>query len=130
MDDELRLSMSRVTRGDSILQRAHVMKFNRLFIWVVPVGLLVPSCNSGSTNKSVVTTTTTISETGKTVNGRWIGPGSNLFGADLSGANLRGANLRGTDLTKANLDSANLDDADLRGVILTGATMPDTSIHD
>lgn len=120
MDDELRLSMSRVTRGNSILQRAHVMKFNRLFIWVVPVGLLVASCNSGSTNKSVVTTTTTISETGKTVNGRWIGPDTNLFGADLSG----------TDLTKANLDSANLDDADLRGVILTGATMPDTSIHD
>jgi uncharacterized protein YjbI with pentapeptide repeats len=72
--------------------------------------------------------------------------GANLIGANLTGANLIGANLTGAVLTRANLTRANLTgayrlepdwitkvlltEADLEGAILTGATMPDGSIHD
>jgi uncharacterized protein YjbI with pentapeptide repeats len=84
--------------------------------------------------------------------------GANLTGADLRGADLRGANLfvanlKQADLTRANLTRANvtgaylyligancfepdwitkvlLTEADLKGAILTGAIMPDGSIHD
>jgi hypothetical protein len=83
---------------------------------------------------------------------------ANLRGADLQGADLRGADLRGADLFEANLRDADMRGADLTGAILntewlqsraflsdssydlwghqidetilTGATMPDGSIHD
>ena len=50
---------------------------------------------------------------------------ANLTKADLYIANLRGAKLNGADLTGADLTGA-----DLTRTILTGATMPDGSIHD
>lgn len=60
--------------------------------------------------------------------------GANLAGADLRGANLHGANLTDANLRGANLNGANLTGANLRGANLiadlTGATMPDGSIHD
>ncbi|HEY0739300.1 MAG TPA: pentapeptide repeat-containing protein [Herpetosiphonaceae bacterium] len=72
--------------------------------------------------------------------------GTNLRGANLEGANLEGANLRGADLSRANLSRANLEGANLeganltgaivtpeqlaQGASLTGASMPDGSIHD
>jgi len=67
--------------------------------------------------------------------------GANLTGANLTGANLTGANLTGANLTRANLTGAYrlepdwitevlLTEADLEGAILTGAIMPDGSVHD
>jgi curved DNA-binding protein CbpA len=69
---------------------------------------------------------------------------SNLFRANLLQANLRGANLQEAKLIGADLSGADLSEADLRGAkvgygnrimvkltgaILTGAIMPDGSIH-
>jgi uncharacterized protein YjbI with pentapeptide repeats len=67
--------------------------------------------------------------------------GANLTETDLYGANLYGANLEGANLEGANLLGAYLYGADLKDTIvtpeqlaqarsLTGATMPDGSIHD
>ncbi|MFY7797407.1 MAG: pentapeptide repeat-containing protein [Dolichospermum sp.] len=72
--------------------------------------------------------------------------GADLTGADLKGAYLKLANLTGADLTEAYLTEAYLTgayrlktdlitkvlltEADLEGAILTGARMPDGSIHD
>ena len=67
--------------------------------------------------------------------------GADLKGADLTGAYLTGANLTGANLTGANLTGAYrlepdcitkvlLTEADLERAILTGAIMPDGSIHD
>ena len=71
-----------------------------------------------------------------------------LTNADLSGTGLAGANLSGTKLTNANLSqvslydydagffgstttcTANLDRVDLRGANLSGAIMPDGSVHE
>jgi uncharacterized protein YjbI with pentapeptide repeats len=66
---------------------------------------------------------------------------ANLKGADLYKANLTEAELTGANLTEADLKGAYrlgpdwitkvlLTEADLEGAILTGATMPDGSIHD
>ena len=75
--------------------------------------------------------------------------GANLQGANLKGANLLQANLRGANLQEANLIGADLSGSDLSGanlsgakvgfsnklmvkitaVKLTGATLPDGSIH-
>ena len=74
---------------------------------------------------------------------------ANLSGANLDGANLSRANLSGailypkiisvatdgsantfqTTLRGANLSGANLHKANLSGAILTGATMPDGTVH-
>jgi uncharacterized protein YjbI with pentapeptide repeats len=65
---------------------------------------------------------------------------ANLSEADLRNANLQGATLFGANLHRADLANADLSGADLSGVIvtqeqwekaksLTGATMPDGSIH-
>jgi uncharacterized protein YjbI with pentapeptide repeats len=72
--------------------------------------------------------------------------GADLHGADLHGADLQWASLTGANLQWASLTGANLTRADLQGAILdganvtpeqlaqarslTGATMPDGSIHD
>jgi uncharacterized protein YjbI with pentapeptide repeats len=48
---------------------------------------------------------------------------------DLTRANLTGADLSNADLSYANLHKAILTGAKLEGTILTGATMPDGSIH-
>jgi uncharacterized protein YjbI with pentapeptide repeats len=71
---------------------------------------------------------------------------TNLIGADLTGADFKGADLKGAYLFRANLTGANLTgayrlepdcitkvlltEADLERAILTGAIMPDGSIHD
>ena len=64
---------------------------------------------------------------------------ANLAGAELAGVNLLEANLAGTNLTNANLGQANLkgarlrethrEGADFKGANLTGATMPDGTVH-
>ena len=67
--------------------------------------------------------------------------GANLIKANLTEANLTKANLTGADLTEADLTGAYrlepdwitevlLTEADLEGAILTGAIMPDGSVHD
>jgi uncharacterized protein YjbI with pentapeptide repeats len=59
-----------------------------------------------------------------------------LMEADLSDSNLKEANLGGSDLTNANLANANLlgtnapDYKILRAKSLTGATMPDGTVHE
>jgi uncharacterized protein YjbI with pentapeptide repeats len=55
---------------------------------------------------------------------------ANLTEAKLIQANLFRANLTEAKLIQANLFRANLTEADLKGAILTGARMPDGSIHD
>ena len=55
----------------------------------------------------------------------------NFSGANLTSADLRGANLQGTNLEKANLKGANLSGAvNLETATLTGAIMPDGTIHE
>ncbi|XZO03614.1 MAG: pentapeptide repeat-containing protein [Microcoleus sp.] len=62
--------------------------------------------------------------------------GVNLYGANLSKADLTSADLRGADLNCTNLEKANLKGANLSGVAnldkakLTGAIMPDGTIHE
>ena len=73
------------------------MKINRLLIFLVPVGLLISSCSSGSTD-----TTTTVAKETETVNGYEIRPDAYLADANLAGANLAGANLNRADLSGAN----------------------------
>ena len=89
------------------------------------------------------------------VNGYEIGPGANLEGANLTYTNLEGANLTHANLKGANLadagpptaekavywgiaipswrDTAAIDEREalrkLKSAKLTGATMPDGSIH-
>jgi uncharacterized protein YjbI with pentapeptide repeats len=74
--------------------------------------------------------------------GAWL-HGADLRGADLLFAGLRDTDMRGADLTGATLNSSRLITLDVVGdssydfwghqldeTILTGATMPDGSIHD
>ncbi|MFS8903788.1 pentapeptide repeat-containing protein [Synechococcus sp. H60.4] len=55
--------------------------------------------------------------------------GAELWQANLSGAELRGANLDGTDLRGANLKGAKLSPGWDRFVDLSGAILPDGTIH-
>ncbi|MFS8886220.1 pentapeptide repeat-containing protein [Synechococcus sp. H70.2] len=55
--------------------------------------------------------------------------GADLWQANLSGAELRGANLDGTDLRGANLKGAKLSPGWDRFVDLSGAILPDGTIH-
>jgi uncharacterized protein YjbI with pentapeptide repeats len=76
---------------------------------------------------------------GMEVNGKAIEPGVDLSCSSLPHANLSGADLSGANLSGANLTDANLERADLTGANgagawgyanLTGATLPDGSIHE
>jgi uncharacterized protein YjbI with pentapeptide repeats len=55
---------------------------------------------------------------------------SNLSRSVLVGSNLTGANLTGADLSWVNLSDAKIVNAILDRAILTGARMPDGTIHD
>jgi len=61
--------------------------------------------------------------------GAFLSP-ANLTRADLSYANMRGARMISADLSGANLSGADMTGIeDLKFVILTGATMPDNTVH-
>ncbi len=55
---------------------------------------------------------------------------SNLSGADFTSADLRGADLGSTNLEKANLKGAQLSGANLDEAKLSGAIMPDGTVHE
>ena len=117
------LTRSRVSRSNSILQKAPVMKFNRLLLCLVPLGLLVSSCSSGSGNNTVPCDISKSDLKGANL------AGCNLTSVDLSGRDLSKANLSGAKLVGATLVGTDLNNADVSNVDFRGANLTDANLY-